>query len=253
MSGRAARPKRGRATQKCVACALALWLASPVWAEEVTPPVSMAPPEPVEQMDVVGREIPTGVYAPTPVETEVITGERVRAVPAQNVAEAVRNVVGLRTQQRVQGQNASASVEGMPAEYTKVLVNGQHYNGELGGVADLEDVPVTNLKEVRIIRGPQAVRYGSDAGGAVIDVRTQLAPEEDGYTLFLDGGGGSDSHAYGAQSSTARFGSLGIGLAATADAIDTMTSRGTDAVIPAADGEGRERWQDVYGVVDWRA
>ncbi len=259
MSGRAARPRRGRATQKCVACALAFALcagpsaAQEPAAEEVTPPVSLAPLEPIEQIEVVGREVTPGIFEATPVETEVIGVERVRAIPAQTLADAVRNVVGLRTQQRVQGQAAAASIEGMPAEYTKLLVNGEHYNGELGGVADLADVPVTNIEEIRIIRGPQAVRYGSDAGGAVIDVRTQHAPERDGYTAFLDGGAGTDSHGYGAQSSTARFGSLGIGLSTTFEAIDAMSARGTDAVIPAPQGEGRGRWQDVYGVVEWQA
>src|SRR5262249_7554468 len=144
-----------------------------------------------------------------------------------------------------------AAVEGMPVEYTRVQVNGQQYSGEVGGVSDLADVPVAGVQDVKLVRGPQAVRYGSDAGGAVFDVQTKRAPVVDGYRIALAGGAGGDSQLYGSQSSGVRLGAFGATLSTTYRGIGGLADRGSDAVFVGTGEDGHERAQDYYGTFDY--
>jgi outer membrane receptor for ferrienterochelin and colicins len=231
---------------------IALALAVPARADEAA---SDPTPDGVETIEVRGAfaEDPLPALLDAPVETEVISASRIRSLPAKDLADVAANLPGIRVQRRVQGQNAAASVEGLPPEYTKALVNGQHYAGELGGVGDLEDFPISNASEVLVLRGPQAMRYGADAGGAVIDVRTFQPPFEDGWRARLDGGGGDQGQAYGSQVSAIRLGRFGATLATTYDGIDGQEDRGSDAVITGTGKDSREEWQDGYATLLWNA
>lgn len=231
---------------------IAFALALPARADEPAPDPT---PDGVETVEVRGAraEDPLPALLDAPVETEVIPASRIESLPAKDLADVAAYLPGIRVQRRVQGQNAAASVEGLPPEYTKALVNGQHYAGELGGVGDLEDFPISNASEVLVLRGPQAMRYGADAGGAVIDVRTLQPPFEDGWRARLDGGGGDDGQAYGSQVSAFRLGRFGATLATTYDGIDGQEDRGTDAVVGGTGKDSREEWQDAYGTLLWNA
>lgn len=231
---------------------MALALALPAHAQETAAPPT---PDGVETIEVRGTrgEDPLPALLDAPVETEVISAARIELLPAKDLADVAAYLPGIRLQQRVQGQGAAASVEGLPPEYTKALVNGQHYAGELGGVGDLDDFPVSNASEVLVLRGPQAMRYGADAGGAVIDVRTMQPPFEDGWRARLDGGGGDDGQAYGSQVSAFRIGRFGATLSTIYDGINGQEDRGSDAVITGTGPDSRIEWQDAYGTLMWNA
>src|SRR5262249_6789061 len=57
---------------------------------------------------------PVEVFQDTAVETEWVTEKQVEALPARDVAEVVDHLAGIRTQQRLQGQEAAVAIEGMP-------------------------------------------------------------------------------------------------------------------------------------------
>jgi len=173
-----------------------------------------------------GREIlvqderlrPVEIYRDTAIETEVLTEERIRELPVTNAADLVRNLASIGVQQRLQGQEAAVSIDGMPEEYTRILVDGQRWSGEIGGVDDLRDVSIENVDRVEILRGSQGVRFGTDAAGGVINIITKDPPDE-GERYSYDLGGGSDERVRTAGTAAARIGPLGLSLTGEFDHI----------------------------------
>jgi outer membrane receptor for ferrienterochelin and colicin len=169
--------------------------------------------EPVRQTEEIvvedQRLRPAEVFEDTAIEKEVIEEQKIEALPARDVSDIVRNLPGIRTQQRVQGEDAIVSIEGMPPEYTKILVNGARYVGAIDGVTDLADIPAFNLQRIEVLRGNQGVRYGTDAAGGVINIVTKPAPDE-GIDFLFDGGGGQDGQASAFGATGFRLGNLGV-------------------------------------------
>jgi outer membrane receptor for ferrienterochelin and colicins len=213
-----------------------------------------APVHEAEPIVVEGERepLPIEVYRDAPIETQVVGEEEIESVPAQDAAEVVRMLPGVRTQQRVQGEEAAVSIEGMPPEYTKVLVNGQRYTGQLGAVADLADVPLTNVKQIEVLRGSQALRYGTDAAGGVINVVTKPPPES-GTTLEIETGAGDQHQVTHSGTLGVRSGALGLALSGTYDQIGGYAPiDDADAVfVPAGGPHSRNKVEDGYGLATY--
>jgi len=159
------------------------------------------------------------VFEEGAVETQVIPVEQIETTASQTIADVVRRVPGFRVQQRIQGEDAVVSIEGLPPEYTKILVNGQRYTGRLGEVDDLADLPITCVDRVELLRGTQGVRYGTDAGGGVINVVTRRPPDEGG-NVQLEGGGGDDGQGLASLALSQRLGPVGATVCYTHRQID---------------------------------
>jgi outer membrane receptor for ferrienterochelin and colicins len=208
-------------------------------------------PAQVETITVRGRAEQREILGRQPVELEVVSAERIRALPASDAAAVMGKLPGIRVQQRAQGEEAAVSIEGMPPTYTRILVDGQRYTGELGGVADLADLPLTDAERIELLRGPQALQYGSDAGGGVINLVTRAAPREPGARLELDSRLGGEGFIYGSQVSAGRWGPLGATLRATHDQSDGFEPRGSGAVIVAPGESARKRTEDAYATLEY--
>jgi len=200
---------------------------------------------------VEGRTLePAEIFEDTPTETEVLTREDVQKRPATNAAEVVRKLPGIRTQRRVQGEEAAVSVEGLPANYTKILVDGERYTGEVGGVQDLRDLPIGDVERIEILRGTQGLRYGTEAGGAVINLITRGAPR-DGWRAHVSGGGGDDVKVLGNAAVGMGNDWLGASLSFDHDQIDGFDAPPglDDAVITGGNTASRRLSRDVYGTL----
>lgn len=64
-------------------------------------------------------------------------------------------------------------LQGLSAEYTLILINGEPIIGKNAGVVDLSRIVVNNIKRVEIVKGPVSCLYGSDAIGGVINIITE--------------------------------------------------------------------------------
>jgi outer membrane receptor for ferrienterochelin and colicins len=208
------------------------------------------PDEVVKGGEIVVQERvlePAEIYEDAPVETEIITEDEIVERPARNAEDVVENLTGVRVQRRLQGEEAAVSIDGMPPEYTRILVNGQRYSGEIGEVDDLRDVPLENVERIEVLRGTQGLAYGTDSAGGVIQVITKDPPLE-GVRMNTNLGGGSDAAFLG--SGTAAFG-LGWGgwsVSTVQDQIDGFEASDSDPP-PAplvAPGDGRRLSRDVY-------
>jgi len=208
--------------------------------------------DPVRADDIVVEEKtlrPAEVFQDTPVETEILTEDDVRSLPARNAAQAVEKLPGIRTQQRLQGEESAVSIEGMPPEYTLILVDGHRYTGEIGAVSDLRDVPLENVERIEILRGSQGLRYGTEGAGGVINIVTK-DPPDDGVRANADGGGGSDG-AWQA-SATAAYGVpvAGGSVSFDHDQIDGFgTPEDLDAVVVGGGPDSRRLSRDANGTL----
>jgi len=121
---------------------------------------------------------PAEIYQDTPVETEILDEEKLRDLPAINAIEALEAIPGIRITSQVQGQRGAVRIDGLPPEFTELLVNGQRYAGENERAGDLGDLLFANVERIEILRGPQALRYTSRAAGGVINVITKDPPRD---------------------------------------------------------------------------
>jgi outer membrane receptor for ferrienterochelin and colicins len=233
------------------------WLLFPLLVLPLAAPRAGRGEEPVRETEEIvvedERLRPAEVFEDTAIETEVIEREKVEALPARDVSDIVGRLPGIRTQQRVQGEDAAVSIEGMPPEYTKILVNGARYTGAIDGVADLADIPTHNIERIEVLRGNQGVRYGTDAAGGVINVLTRQAPEE-GVRFDLDGGAGEDGQLKSFGTTGFHLGRLGVTVTGGHYEIDGYdappeSERFTVSQAGTEDSERLER--HFYGTFDY--
>jgi outer membrane receptor for ferrienterochelin and colicins len=190
---------------------------------------------------------PAEIYEDAPVETEIVTEEEIEEQPARNAEDVVENLTGIRTQRRLQGEEAAVSIDGMPPEYTRILVDGGRYSGQLGEVEDLRDVPLENVERIEVLRGTQGLAYGTDSAGGVVNVITKDPPLE-GWRVNANAGAGDDAAFLG--SGTAAFGldgKAGWSISTVQDQIDGFEASDADPP-PAplvAPGPSRRLSRDV--------
>lgn len=129
-----------------------------------------------------------------PVQTVVITQEDITNASAQTVSDILRSVPGLFVvSEDVPGVTSwRTKLRGLDLNsgYGLVLVNGQRVKG--GGMGEygygVNQVPLSSIERIEIIKGAGSVLYGSDAIGGVINIITKPSPEEPIYGMALAAG-----------------------------------------------------------------
>lgn len=64
-------------------------------------------------------------------------------------------------------------MQGLSADYTMVLLDGEPLIGRQGGVMDLSRFAIGNIKRIEIVKGPSSSLYGSEALAGVINLITE--------------------------------------------------------------------------------
>jgi outer membrane receptor protein involved in Fe transport len=229
-----------------LACSAFAWLAAAAAAEDAAPRA--------EEIVVWGaRSEPAAVLEPSVGDVEALERAEIAVLPVTSLDEVLATLPGIRTQARVQGEEAAISIEGLPPEHSKVLVDGARYEGEVGGADDLRDYPTLFLRSLAVRRGPQGLRFGPDAAGGVIEVSTLRGPEAgDGGSIEL--AGGSDAAFVGGFHLRERFGEQTVALTALQDQIDGFDPPASGAVRARAGGEDSRRLsRDVFLALDGSA
>ena len=124
-----------------------------------------------------------------------------KARQLENVADALRTTPGFAVG-RNGGRGALTSVfpRGGESDYTLVLVDGVRVNN-FGGGFDFSLLPLGDVEQVGIVRGPQSAVFGADAIGGVVHLTTRQGgpPTASGQ---LEGGGQATVRALGATRGT---------------------------------------------------
>lgn len=182
-----------------IACGIAACGAAPAHAQASVEPDVIYRADEILVEDAPEPAGGTEVFEDTPVQREVLRRQELERRPGTSAADLLRTIPGVRQQQRVQGEAAAVSIEGLPPEFTRALVDGERYTGEIGAVDDFRTIPLADAERVELLRGAQALRYGSDAAGGVVRIDTP-DPPRDGPRGWLEGGYGGGEWGYGAGS-----------------------------------------------------
>lgn len=207
--------------------------------------------EGVEEIVVRSRGS-ASLFKGTVMETESLPWEQLERTPATNVADVLRNLPGIRIQQRVQGQKAAVSIEGLPASYTTILVDGQRYSDEVGDVNDLRNFPLHNVQRIEVSRAAQGLQYGPGGGGGVINIITNPPPDT-GAVAAANGGAGDDENLQA--DGTVGYGNEAMGGDLTFDydrigGFDAPEGAEEDGLLIPF-GQLRTSY-DLYGKFDWQ-
>ena len=108
-------------------------------------------------------------------QVETITKEKIKALGATDVADALKQAANLDLSKH--GMIGSAvQLRGMNTAHTLILVDGRRVAGEdnitTANAYELDRINLDTVERIEIVRGPGSAIYGSDALGGVINIIT---------------------------------------------------------------------------------
>ena len=164
-----------------IALALIL-LPGGLWAEENESTTRL------DEVVVIGTRTPHAVKD-SPVETVLITREDIEQSNAQTVSDLVKTVPGFSVggnDDIFGGASSRARLRGLSFNngYGLILIDGQRIHGSSQSGAHgeyavgLNQIPVSMIERIEIVKGPSSVLYGSDAMAGVINIITKKVPDK---------------------------------------------------------------------------
>ncbi len=160
-----------------------------------------------------GSIVVTGTRTPryvkdAPVFTEVISRTAIEDKSAQNIFEALEGVSGVRVEQQCQNCNFTMlRMQGLGADHTQVLLDGQPVYSGLAGVYGLQQMSTAEVSQIEIVKGAGSALYGSNAVAGAINI-VSSEPKQTGMELGIEVGE-HGTNRYDFMSST-RKGDLGL-------------------------------------------
>ncbi|NLR61388.1 TonB-dependent receptor [Chitinophaga polysaccharea] len=125
-----------------------------------------------------------------PVQVKVITKQQIQAMGAVLLQQVLAEQTGLFI---TSNHGTGVQMQGLEAEYTLILLDGEPLIGRTAGTFDLSRVVVSNIERIEIIKGPVSSLYGSDALAGVINIIT--SPRQASGVTTITGRYGSN-HTY---------------------------------------------------------
>lgn len=122
--------------------------------------------------------------------TTVIDNVQILDTGARNAKDLLSEQAGSGVQVNVGGGQGYVSLNGISNKGVLVLIDGRRYLGrDANGNFNLEDLPITGVERVEVVKGAGSAIYGSDAMGGVINFITGKG-KNPGFknTLNLSGG-----------------------------------------------------------------
>lgn len=103
----------------------------------------------------------------TSAAVDVITRQDIEAKGAIRLRDILRFSNGL-----YYPEDDSVSIRGMNPNQSLFLIDGRRITGEVSGNFEIDRLPVNNIKQIEIVRGPVSALYGTDALGGIINIIT---------------------------------------------------------------------------------
>lgn len=154
---------------------LALALFAPQPAAAQAPPAAASPAAPeTTEVVVVGTKTPESVQRST-IRTGVVTREEAERRGARNVGEALAGEPSLQVNPEAYGylgRPSGIQLQGLDAERVLILEDGERVSGDVGGVIDLSQLPLTDVERIEYVTGPTSSLYGTNALGGVVNIVT---------------------------------------------------------------------------------
>lgn len=110
----------------------------------------------------------------SPVRVEVIGKERIQTTAMVNLGDLLKEQTGLQLTGTVR---TGLQMNGLGADYTMILIDGQPMVGRVAGVLDMSRVSVGNIERIEVVKGPMSSMYGSEALAGVVNIITKRPPD----------------------------------------------------------------------------
>ncbi len=127
----------------------------------------------LEGVVVTGTRTPRYIKQ-VPVYTEVITKRDIDDKGADNIYEALDGTAGIRVEQQCQNCNFSVlRMQGLGADHTQILMDGQPVYSGLAAVYGLQQIGTADVSQIEVVKGAGSALYGSNAIAGAINVITE--------------------------------------------------------------------------------
>ncbi|MFB3852570.1 MAG: TonB-dependent receptor domain-containing protein [Vicinamibacterales bacterium] len=125
--------------------------------------------------------------------TTLIDSTQIADTGARSAKDILAEQTGSGIQVHAGGGQGHVSLNGIPNSGVLVLIDGRRYLGkDANGNLNLEDLQVSGIERIEVVKGAASALYGSDALGGVINLITSKATRP-GATNHLTFSGGSYS------------------------------------------------------------
>ncbi len=173
-------------------------------AEELVDPFSMTLEE-LGNVEITSVSRTNEKANESPAALFVINKDDIRRSTATSVPELLRIVPGLQVA-RIDANNYAISARGFNSGYSNkllILIDGRTvYDPVFSGLFwDQEDLLLSDIERIEVIRGPGASAWGVNAVNGVINIITKNAADTHGTRVLL-GGGNEDYTVSGIRSGT---------------------------------------------------
>jgi vitamin B12 transporter len=164
---------------------------------------SFAAPE--TQLDAV---VVTATRQPTRVsdllsDVSVLEREQIQQAAQTTLSQLLAQQPGIQFQSNGgPGASTSLFIRGTEARHALVLIDGMRVSSATLGIAALENIPLSQVERIEILRGPASALYGSEAIGGVIQIFTRRGEGKPRFDAFAGYGGYRTSDINGGVSGT---------------------------------------------------
>lgn len=136
------------------------------------------------------------------------------------------------------GASTGVSLRGAETGQTLVLIDGVRVNDPSGtnGAVDFGNLLTAGIRRIEILRGSNAVPYGSDAIGGVIALSTRDPAQADGFSVRAQGEGGYSGTANGLVDLGWKAGGTRVSASLSALTTDGISSASRDLGATEKDG-----------------
>ncbi|MBD3401753.1 TonB-dependent receptor [candidate division GN15 bacterium] len=181
-----------------------------------------------------GQIVVTGTRTPryvkdVPVFTEVVSKASIEDKSAANIFEALDGEAGVKVENQCQGCNFTIlRMQGLGADHTQVLLDGQPIYSGLAGVFGLQQMSTADVDQIEIVKGAGSALYGSNAVAGAINIISSIPRKTEGKVGIELGEHGTNRYSLTA---SARKDKLGLFLFAQQSEQDELDETG-DANAP---------------------
>jgi len=110
------------------------------------------------------------------VSSTFISRQDIERKQLNSIEQALRGVAGINiTNSGGLGKQTSVFMRGTESDHVLVLIDGVRIGSATSGNAAWQNIPISQIDSIEVIRGPKSSLYGADAIGGVIHIHTRNA------------------------------------------------------------------------------
>ena len=149
--------------RRYIICCMMLFAATFLFLQEAEDDVIVVDAEKIEQKIDESTE-----------QKRTITNDDIRKSGAKNVGDALKTLPDVAVSAATAGNaNESVTMQGLGNGYVKIMIDGVSVSTDMSGAAPIFQIPVENIERIEVIKGADAVLYGSSAMGGIINIITK--------------------------------------------------------------------------------